>query len=161
MLKRGTFHGLGPIERAMLSGKSREFIHATATFVLIFLFAITSVDFLIGGGPDFGSPARREAGPVRMVRIDPPAAVAAASAADDSMPTEVSPALASSRAASVLPVSQSFAPPPIRRMRASEAPAEANPASETLADGAAPAAETSAETPRKHVRTKDDPASPA
>jgi hypothetical protein len=127
------------------------------------MFAIASVDFLIGGGPDFGAPARRDAPPVRMVRLDPPAAVAASAPAptEGAVPTQVSSSLATGRAANVLAVSQSFAPPPIRRTSASEAPVEASTpqAAEPLADAATETvAEASAESPRKHLRTKDDPA---
>jgi hypothetical protein len=101
----------------LLSAPSRERIHATATFTLIFLFAVTSVDFIVAGGAEFGSlrspesrsllEASQHSAPERS------ALEASAAPADQSMPTAVAPALADVTEANVLPVSQSFEATPI------------------------------------------------
>jgi len=87
-LKRVTILILVVLERVLLSRRGRERVHATAVFTLIFAFLVSSVDFLIAGGPDFG-PAQR-VGP-SVVQVDlvratslPQAAVAAA--ADEETP---------------------------------------------------------------------------
>lgn len=102
--------GLEPLEAVLLSPSGRERIHATATFALIFLFAVSAVDFLIAGGAEFGTPARAaprqvmvEAAPQISGRGDRPAA-----AVDEAAPIEIATPLADVTQASVTPVSQSL-----------------------------------------------------
>ncbi len=62
-VRSGVRSALQPFETVLLSPSGRERIHAAATFALIFLFAVSSVDFLVAGGGEFGTPAR--AAPLR------------------------------------------------------------------------------------------------
>ncbi len=94
------------VERVLLSPFHRERIYATTTFALIFLFAVTSVDFLISGGPEFGAPARAVTEPrVVYAASDEAPAIAA--------PVAITSARAEESDANVVAVSQSFAAPPI------------------------------------------------
>lgn len=146
VLRRGLNAVLGVLEAVLLSASGRERIHAITTFALIFLFAVTSVDFLISGGPEFGAPARSER-PAAVVQAAPSAAPepAAERADADVVPTEVASSLAETRAASVVAVSQSFEPPLARRtaVEPSESAAAAGDAplvGEQAAEPTAPAA---------------------
>lgn len=58
-VRSGIRAGLAPIERTLLSAAGRERIHAVTVFTLIFAFAVTSIDFLVTGGPDFSGGAPR------------------------------------------------------------------------------------------------------
>jgi hypothetical protein len=166
VLRRGTFQLLGPVETALLNPVGRDRIHATATFALIFLFAVTSVDFLISGGPEFGAPARA-AQQQRLVRASPPPSavdVAAPDIADEPAPTALSSALEEAREANVVALSQAFAAPP-ETSSESEAPAGVIPqASVPLADGPLsgaanePSAGAEEAGPRKRTRVKGEPA---
>jgi hypothetical protein len=112
-LRSGLLGALQPVETVLLSPSGRERIHAAATFALIFLFAVSSVDFLIAGGAEFGAPARAEprqivaqAAPQNRDHTQTPAAPS-----DVVMPTEVAAPLADATEASVTPVSQTFFAP--------------------------------------------------
>jgi hypothetical protein len=163
-LKRAALVTLEGLETVLLSPSGRERIHATATFSLIFLFAVTSVDFLISGGPEFGAPARA-AQPQRLVRVSPAPTTAAEvnRAPDASVPTALSPSLEDARAANVVAVSQTFTAPAAAANPsvAGEARAAARPqAGVDLADGpsidtANEAGATGEASPRKHIRVKD------
>lgn len=156
-LKRGTNAVLGGLEAVLLSPSGRERVHAVSTFALIFMFAVTSVDFLIGGGPDFGTPAQAAPRP-QLVRVEPGSALAQAAPAprtEEFIPTEVSATFADATGASVIPVSQSFAPAR-RSPSASSTPASAEP--DVLADAPAPDAAVTEEAPRKHQRVKGEAA---
>jgi hypothetical protein len=166
VLRRGTFQLLGPVETALLNPVGRDRIHATATFALILLFAVTSVDFLISGGPEFGAPARA-APQQRLVRASPPpSAVDAAepAVADEPAPTALSSALEEAREANVVALSQAFAAPAPETSPEGEAPvgatAQAGAASADVPlSGAAnyPSAVEEAG-PRKRTRVKGEPA---
>jgi hypothetical protein len=56
--KRALVATLGVIERTLLSERGRERVHATAVFTLIFAFGVTSVDYLLTGGPELSQGAR-------------------------------------------------------------------------------------------------------
>ena len=112
-VRSGLLRGLEPFETVLLSPSGRERVHATATFALIFLFAVSSVDFLIAGGAEFGAPARAatrqivvEAAPQTRARAETPAV-----RADEATPTEIAAPLAEATQASVTLVSQSFFAP--------------------------------------------------
>lgn len=49
---------LAPLERVLLSERARERLHAGAVYALIFAFLVSSVDFLLSGGPEFGAAPR-------------------------------------------------------------------------------------------------------
>jgi hypothetical protein len=104
---------LEPVETVLLSPSGRERIHATATFALIFLFAVSSVDFLIAGGAEFGAPTR--AAPRQIVAEAPPQtrdrAGTPAVRNDEAPPTEIAAPLAETTEASVTAVSQTFFAP--------------------------------------------------
>jgi hypothetical protein len=109
-VRSGLRRGLEPIETVLLSPSGRERIHAATTFALIFLFAVSSVDFLIAGGAEFGAPARAatrqivvEAAPLTRARAETPAV-----RDDEATPTEIAAPLADATEANVTPVSQSF-----------------------------------------------------
>ena len=109
-VRSGLRRGLEPIETVLLSPSGRERVHATTTFALIFLFAVSSVDFLIAGGAEFGAPARAaprqivaEAAPLTRARAETPAVRDA-----EATPTEIAAPLAEATEASVTPVSLSF-----------------------------------------------------
>jgi hypothetical protein len=70
-LRRATIATLYATERTLLSARGRERTHATAVFTLIFAFAVTSVDFLVTGGPDW-EPAPQQ----RAEQTEPAQAVA-------------------------------------------------------------------------------------
>lgn len=133
-LKRSVLIALAPFEHALLSAAWRERIHATATFSLIFLFAVSSVDFLVNGAIEFGTPAQAQ--PQRVVlRAAYDAARAETEApqvseAAEAAPTALSPALAEAHGANVTLVSQSF---PVQQM--SDIPLEA-PREDLIALGA-------------------------
>lgn len=108
-LRSGLRGALEPVETVLLSPSGRERIHATATFAFIFLFAVSSVDFLIAGGAEFGTPAR--AAPRQMmVEAAPPSVARAERSAvqGQATPTEIAAPLAEATEASVTPVSQSL-----------------------------------------------------
>ncbi len=162
VLKRWTFQVLGPVETVLLNAASRERIHAAATFTLIFLFAVASVDFLIAGGPEFGVPARAER-PQQATYAAPPAPARETTVlrANPDESAELAPALAAATDANVIALSQTF-----------DLPANA-PAQPVAADLSAPsgthnaslAGDSPAETvavaepasPRKRARTKPAP----
>lgn len=56
--KRALVATLSVIEKTLLSPVGRERVHATAVFTLIFAFGVTSVDFLLTGGPELSPGAR-------------------------------------------------------------------------------------------------------
>ncbi|QGZ95719.1 hypothetical protein [Terricaulis silvestris] len=58
LFKRALVATLGVIERTLLSERGRERVHATAVFTLIFAFGVTSVDYLLTGGPELSQGAR-------------------------------------------------------------------------------------------------------
>lgn len=58
LAKRGFLATLEVIEKTLLSHSGRERTQAVAVFTLIFAFAVTSVDFLLTGGPEFSQGAR-------------------------------------------------------------------------------------------------------
>jgi hypothetical protein len=165
-LRRAALAVLEAIETVLLSPAGRERIHAIATFSLIFLFAVASVDFLISGGPEFGAPAREaQPQPQRMVRVwaPPSAGVSAApTTIDEAVPTALSPSLADAREANVIALSQNFAAPvaSVERPAAIEARVDVSPQVEGLADGAGDVATEARATdeaqPRKHVRRKGE-----
>jgi hypothetical protein len=112
-IRSGVLGLLEPVETVLLSPSSRERIHATATFALIFLFAVSSLDFLIAGGAEFGAPSRAaprqfvaQAQPQNRVRAETPAV-----RNDEAIPTEIAAPLAEAAQASVTAVSQSFFAP--------------------------------------------------
>jgi hypothetical protein len=112
-VRSGLRGGLEPFENVLLSPSGRERVHATATFALIFLFAVSSVDFLIAGGAEFGAPARAaprqilvQSAPQTRDRAEVPAA-----RDEEATPTEIAAPLAEATQTSVTPVSQSFFAP--------------------------------------------------
>jgi hypothetical protein len=119
-VRSGLQRGLEPIEAALLSPAGRDRIHAAATFALIFLFAVSSVDFLIAGGAEFGAPAR--AAPLRTqtyastsapvsrtpAPVEPAPAEIAATPAEAA---EIAATLAEATEGSVTPTSQNFFAP--------------------------------------------------
>lgn len=165
VLRRATIAVLETLERVLLSPVGRERVHASATFALIFLFALTSVDYLLSGGPEFNAPARASQ-PERVLRAVYEAAPAELAAAPEAAPaavqqeetaTALSPRMSEARGASVILVSQTFQPEPRR--------AEARPAAETRQapddlSGDTAAAEEQAP-PRKELRMKAPPAADA
>lgn len=108
--RRWTLICLERVESALLNARARERIHATATFALIFAFAVSSVDFLITGGGEFGAPARaaQPQRPAYTVSRTEPALRA------EAMPTALSPDLADATEVSVIAVSQNFGEPLMR-----------------------------------------------
>ena len=110
VLKRGLIATLGGLETVLLSAPARERLHATATFSLIFLLAITSVDFLISGGPEFGSPARAAPAPMQASNSAPLSQTPVMFEA--SPPTQLAPELAETTSATVVELSQRFEPRP-------------------------------------------------
>lgn len=60
--KRALIATLTVLEKVLLSPSGRERVHATAVFTLIFAFGVTSVDYLLSGGPEF-SPSSARAAP--------------------------------------------------------------------------------------------------
>lgn len=56
--KRAIVIALAPLEAILLSAPTRERIQAGATFALILAFAVSSVDFLLSGGPELNAPGR-------------------------------------------------------------------------------------------------------
>ena len=166
-LKRATLAALERIEAVLLSPTGRERVHASATFALILLFAVTSIDVLITGGPEFGAPARA-AQPQRVLRAvveTAPVEVAAApeESAEEPRPTALSSALTESHDANVIAVSQNFQPATAQ----TQAPvaATAGVVETSLPTGDLPAEAAEAETPdraepalpRKEVRVKGRP----
>lgn len=133
-LKRGLVATLQGLEAVLLSAPWRERLHATATFSLIFLLAITSVDFLISGGPEFGSSARAAAAPIQASNSAPLSETPVMFEA--SPPTELAPELAETTSATVVELSQRFEHRPVA---ASPAPVVVTENQGTLA-GEAPAA---------------------
>jgi hypothetical protein len=112
-VRSGLLRALEPIETVLLSPSGRERIHASATFALIFLFAVSSVDFLIAGGAEFGAPARAaprqlvvQSAPQTRERAETPAA-----RNHEATPTEIAAPLAEATQANVIPVGQSFFAP--------------------------------------------------
>ena len=109
-VRSGLRSTLLPVETVLLSPSGRDRIHAAATFALIFLFAVSSVDFLIAGGGEFGTPARTApqivAEAQTRVRAEAPAV-----RSDVAIPTEIAAPLADATEASVTAVSQSFFAP--------------------------------------------------
>lgn len=59
---------LSLVERALLSPKWRERLHASSVFALIFAFGIASVDMLVTGGPELIGSAR--AATAQAPRVD-------------------------------------------------------------------------------------------
>ena len=164
VLRRGTFQLLGPVETALLNPVGRDRIHAIATFALIFLFAVTSVDFLISGGPEFGAPTRA-APQQRLVRVSPSAVdVAAPAVADEPAPTALSSALEEAREANVVALSQAFAAAAPETSSEGEAPVGATAqAGAASADGPLSGAANDPSAveeagPRKRTRVKGEPA---
>lgn len=167
-LKRAILVVLGSVEAVLLSPAGRERVHASATFALIFLFAVTSVDFLLSGGPEFGAPARA-AQPQRVLHAvvqAAPTEVAAAAeqSAPAPAPTALSSAMMETRGANIIAVSQTFQAQAEQRPLA-QAPAatsasivEASQPSDLLAGETADAADATAPAapaqPRKEVRVK-------
>ncbi len=102
-LKRGADASLGVVERVLLSRSGRERVHASATFALIFAFAVSSVDFLLTGGFDFGPPAAHAQSTAHASLIAPtqrtPAPIQVAGLA---------PELAQATEANVTEISQNF-----------------------------------------------------
>lgn len=122
----GALWVLARLETVLLSPSGRERIHATTTFALIFMLAVTSVDFLIGGA-EFGSPARAAQprsvihasiinGPERSVAAEPSIRAAEPVA-------QVASAFAGVSEANVVAVSQTFALPALAPVSALETPA--------------------------------------
>ena len=99
-LRRGLSFVLAGPEKVLLSSAWRERIHASATFAMIFAFAVTSLDFMISGGFDFGA---RAAQPQSQIHASMNAAVERNRHAN----AEIAPAMA--RDANVVQVSQTFA----------------------------------------------------
>jgi hypothetical protein len=104
------------LETVLLNASWRKRIHIGATYALIFAFALTSLDFLVGGGFDFGEP--RAAEPRSAVHASLNAAIdrnrditrifrteRRAIAADEA-PAVLSPALAEATQGTVTEVSQ-------------------------------------------------------
>jgi hypothetical protein len=56
--KRALIATLTVIEKILLSHSGRERTHAIAVFTLIFAFGVTSVDYLLTGGPELSQGAR-------------------------------------------------------------------------------------------------------
>jgi hypothetical protein len=96
-LKRAGLQALALIERALLSHAGRERIQATAVFALIIALAVTSIDYLITGGPEFNinaratpyvsqanliAPRSRDAG-IELAMLETPAPAPAAAAAEE------------------------------------------------------------------------------
>ncbi len=172
----GALWVLERLETVLLTPSGRERIHATATFALIFMLAVTSVDFLIGGA-EFGAPARA-AQPRAVVHasiINGPErdAAAALPVAPHEPGAEIASALADASEANVVAVSQTFALPALAPVSALETPASAGlvqlsaPVDAVLA-GAAPlepeftaAASEPPASPRKGGRVKDEHAARA
>jgi len=155
-MRKGAVAVLAPVESALLSASGRERIHATATFALIFLFAVTSVDFLINGGPEFGAPARAAPSTPAIQAASsssPSVDRAVTEEAAPSRPAVLSPRLASTAEASVVPVSQSFDPLSSEAMRLEESSAPSGGLDATLVDASyaeeliAPAADTASQPP--------------
>jgi hypothetical protein len=166
-LKAWAFRTLAPVEAVLLSASGRERIHASATFALIFLFAVTSVDFLINGGPEFGSPARA-AQPQHILRAAVSPAPMAGETVAEPVPTALASTLADVREARVTSVSQSFEPPPVARPELAALSADLTPLDAGAADLSQPisgddvdvsANEAPAQDarPHKHARVKDQP----
>jgi hypothetical protein len=59
--KRTLISTLTGMEKALLTHKGRERTQAVAVFTLIFAFFVSSVDFLLTGGPEFGPGAQAAA----------------------------------------------------------------------------------------------------
>lgn len=121
-LRRWTLAFLERVEAVLLSPAGRERVHAISTFALIFAFAITSVDFLIAGGGEFGSPARaaRPQAPV-YASVDRTPGPAVDVQVEEEIPTELAPALSEVTEANVIEVSQSFDAPTLRSERTAPA----------------------------------------
>jgi hypothetical protein len=56
-LRRVLVRVLLAMETTLLDPAGRERVHATSVFALIFAFAVTSVDFLVTGGPEWSADA--------------------------------------------------------------------------------------------------------
>lgn len=113
VVRSGLRSALEPVETVLLSPAGRERIHATATFALIFLFAVSSVDFLIAGGAEFGAPARAAPRQI-LVQAAPQTRERAETLADgegEALPIEIAAPLVEATQASVTPVSQSYFAP--------------------------------------------------
>lgn len=147
VLKRGLVGALQGLEAVLLSAPWRERLHATATFSLIFLLAITSVDFLISGGPEFGASARAAAAPMQASNSAPLSPTPVMFEA--SPPTEVAPELAETTAATVVELSQRFEPQPAAAPPAAVAVAENEGSLAGEAPAAAPAEAAEPAAPRK------------
>lgn len=135
-VRSGLRSALQPFESVLLSPSGPERIHAATTFALIFLFAVSSVDFLIAGGGEFGTPAR--AAPLRAPAYVSNTAPASRTPApvEPAAPTEIAATLAEATEGNVTPTSQSFFAP------LSETPASA-PAGGVLVSISAPEGDAS------------------
>jgi hypothetical protein len=153
VLKRGLIGTLQGLEAVLLSAPWRERLHAAATFALIFLLAVTSVDFLISGGPEFGAPARIATAPVQASNSAPLSQTPVMFEA--SPPTEVAPELAETTAATVVELSQRFEPRPAAAPPTAMAEAANEGSLAGEAPAAAPAEASEPATPRKGGRAKD------
>jgi hypothetical protein len=111
--RRWTLIVLERLETVLLNASARERIHATATFALIFAFAVTSVDFMIAGGGEFGSPARA-AQPRTILAAGNRTPPAPQPRVEQPMATELASTLADAREANVIAVSQNFGAPLMR-----------------------------------------------
>jgi hypothetical protein len=110
-LRRGTLAALGAVESVLLSASGRERIHASAVFALIFMFAITSVDFLLSGAIEFGTPARAQS-PSSYVLLERDTTQPASEPADEAEEqAEVPTTRVGAAEASVVAVSYTFSTP--------------------------------------------------
>lgn len=111
VVRRTAVAVLEPVESVLLNASARERIHASATFSLIILFAVTSLDFLIAGGPEFGAPARAAQPARHIVWADAPAPAGVSDARAEDVPTALAAPMAETRAARIVAVSQNFESP--------------------------------------------------
>lgn len=151
--KRALIATLGGFESVLLSAAWRERLHATATFSLIFLLAITSVDFLISGGPEFGSTARAAAAPIQASNSAPLSQTPVMFEA--SPPTELAPELAETTSATVVELSQRFEPLPAATPAAAVVVADNSGSLAGDAPAAPPAEAAAPAAPRKGGPSKD------
>ena len=168
-LRRWTLFACERLEAVLLSAAGRERVHAIATFSLIFLFAVTSVDFLIAGGAEFGSPAR--AAQPRAVYAAPAEHSVLPPLPDDfvAAPTALAASLSTARHANVIAVSQSFETPRTNASanqdptpaHATEAGADPTLAGETEPAGEPAPGATASEPARKRVKPGRSPAQAA
>lgn len=78
--KRALIATLMGMEKSLLTHQGRERTQAITVFTLIFAFAVTSVDFLITGGPEFSPGARAATYTSHVDLISPRSARAAPTA---------------------------------------------------------------------------------